>query len=96
MEDADETDGLPMATSAPSPDPDRPDRGESDRRRAPYAIKLPADTPHHRQGQDRGAERDAHPAGDEDQSRSGGHRPQAGVTGQRWWRVADIDADSPG
>ena len=45
MEDGDETDGLPMATSAPSPDPDRPDRGDSDRRRAPYAIKLPADTP---------------------------------------------------
>jgi len=45
VEDADETDGLPMATSAPSPDPDRPDRGDSDRRRAPYAIKLPADTP---------------------------------------------------
>lgn len=47
------------------------------------------------QGQDSGAERDAHPAGDEDQSRSRGHRPQAGVTEQRWWRVADIDADSP-
>lgn len=45
MEDADEADGLPMATSAPSPDPDRPDLGDSDRRRAPYAIKLPADTP---------------------------------------------------